>query len=45
MVSGVLLKAGVAVQAMMMFYKTVVQAVLIYGIEIWVIKKYTIKVL
>ena len=37
MVLGVLVKAAVTVQAREMFYKSVVQAVLLYRSDIWVI--------
>ena len=37
MMSGVLVKAGATVRARPIFYKAVVQAVLIYGSESWVI--------
>ena len=45
MVSGVLSKAGVTVQVMAMFYKEVVQVVMLYGSEIWVITDVMMKVL
>ena len=43
MVSGVLVKAGAMVQARVMFYKAVVQSVLVYRSEIWVIKDVMMK--
>ena len=45
MTSGMLVKAGAAVQARAMFYKAVVQAVLIYRSERWFITDAMMKVL
>ena len=45
MVSGMLVKAGVTVCSMMIFYKEVVQAVHLYWSEIWVIMDYMMKVM
>ena len=45
MVSGMLVKAGVTVCSMMIFYKEVVQAVQLYWSESWVIMDYMMKVM
>ena len=45
MVLGVLVKAGATVRAKDMFYKVVLQAVLMYGSEIWVITEAMMKVM
>ena len=45
MVSGFLVKAWATVRARVVFYKAIVQAVLIYGSEIWVVTDSMMKVL
>ena len=45
MVLGVLVKAGATVRAREMFYKSVVHAVLMYRVEIWVIMDVMMKFL
>ena len=45
MVGGVVSKTGETVWAKGVLYKAVVQSVLLYGSEIWVVKGYIIKVL
>ena len=45
MVLGLLLKSGMTVRSMEMFYKEVVYEVLLYRSEIWVITESTMKVL
>ena len=45
MVSGVMVKAGATVQSKSMLYKEVVQAVLIYGGNIWVVTDAMMKVM
>ena len=44
-VLGVLVKSGATIRAMAMLYKAVVQAVLLYRSEIWVVKYVMIKVM
>ena len=45
MVLVVLVKEGASVKAMVMFYKALVKAVLLYGGENWVIMNSTMKVM
>ena len=45
MVLGVMVKLGVTLRSRLMFYKSVVQAVLFYGSEIWLITDSMMKVL